>query len=150
MNSQPHRDRGRSPRHPSPLCPPRSRRCGTVGASPPSAPRSHPARRRACLPASPSGSLATQRLLRLEGFSEAEATNLTAYLVGLHPTGRGWTLRELSRLLFLRWLVDCRRLDSQDERYAGLPGARDPLRAGRRQMEHRRLACSTTEATGSG
>lgn len=58
------------------------------------------------------GSRATQRLLRLRGFSEAEASNLTAYLAGLRPAGPGWTLRELDRLLFIRWLVDARRLES--------------------------------------
>jgi hypothetical protein len=50
--------------------------------------------------------------LRLRGFSEVEASNLTAYVAGLRPAGHGWTLRELDRLLFIRWLVDARQLES--------------------------------------
>ena len=46
----------------------------------------------------------TVRLLTLRGLAPAEATNLTAYLCGIPGTDRGWTLREINKLLFLREL----------------------------------------------
>src|SRR5437764_1485542 len=46
----------------------------------------------------------TVRLLTLRGLAPAEATNLTAYLCGIPVTDRGWNLREINRLLFLREL----------------------------------------------
>jgi hypothetical protein len=53
-----------------------------------------------------SAALATYRDLGAKGFGPTEAGNLTAYLGGLRPAGRGWTVAELDRLLFLRYLVD--------------------------------------------
>jgi hypothetical protein len=53
-----------------------------------------------------SATLATYRDLGAKGFGPTEAGNLTAYLRGLRPAGRGWTVAELDRLLFLRYLVD--------------------------------------------
>ncbi len=58
-----------------------------------------------------SAALATYRDLGAKGFGPTEAGNLTAYLRGLRPTGRGWTVAELDRLLFLRYLVDRGLLD---------------------------------------
>ena|SRR5437773_4556457 len=46
----------------------------------------------------------TVRLLTMRGLAPAEATNLTAYLCGIPVTDRGWTLREINKLLFLREL----------------------------------------------
>jgi hypothetical protein len=41
----------------------------------------------------------------MRGLTEAEAGNVAAYTVGLRPsTAHPWTLREIERLLFLRWL----------------------------------------------
>ena len=57
-------------------------------------------------------SWATQRLLRSRGFSDAEASNLTAYVAGLRVAGRGWAMSELEGLMFIRWLVDTGRLAS--------------------------------------
>jgi hypothetical protein len=46
----------------------------------------------------------TVRQLTLRGLAPQEATNLTAYLCGIALTDRGWDLRELNRILFLREL----------------------------------------------
>jgi hypothetical protein len=52
-----------------------------------------------------------------------EAGNLTAYLRGLRPVDQGWTVSEIDRLLFLRYLVDRDRLDSLNANRA-VDGAR--------------------------
>ena len=44
--------------------------------------------------------------------STASAGNLTAYMAGLRPAGQGWTPAEVSRLLFIRHLVERGRLRS--------------------------------------
>lgn len=49
---------------------------------------------------------ATYRLLAMRGLSPAEAGNLTAYSVGLGPIDGGWSVREIERLRFLRYLVE--------------------------------------------
>jgi hypothetical protein len=46
------------------------------------------------------------------GLGPAEAGNLTAYLSGLRPVEHGWTLGEIDRLVFLRYLVERGRLHS--------------------------------------
>jgi hypothetical protein len=46
------------------------------------------------------------------GLSSAEAGNLTAYLRGIRPVERGWTVAEIERLLFLRYLVERARIGS--------------------------------------
>jgi hypothetical protein len=74
-----------------------------------------PHRRPPAVGASPSrGSavLATYRDLGAKGLAPTEAGNLTAYLRGLRPVDQGWTVAEIDRLLFLRYLVDRDRLDS--------------------------------------
>lgn len=48
---------------------------------------------------------ATYRELRLRGFADDEAGNLTAYMSGIRPVEGGWTPREIERLLFMRHLV---------------------------------------------
>jgi hypothetical protein len=53
-----------------------------------------------------SATLATYRDLGAKGLAPAEAGNLTAYLRGLRPVDQGWTVGEIDRLLFLRYLVD--------------------------------------------
>lgn len=58
-----------------------------------------------------SGTLVTYRDLGVMGLAPAEAGNLTAYLRGLRPVRQGWTVQEIERLLFLRYLVDGGRLD---------------------------------------
>jgi hypothetical protein len=40
----------------------------------------------------------------------AEAGNLTAYSLGIGPIDGGWTVREIERLRFLRYLVDAGRI----------------------------------------
>ena len=52
----------------------------------------------------------TYRLLAIRGLSPAEAGNLTAYSLGLGPIDGGWTVREIERLRFLRYLVDAGRI----------------------------------------
>ena len=44
--------------------------------------------------------------LRSLGFEPAEAGNVTAYLSGLEPVAGGWSIVEVERLLFVRYLVD--------------------------------------------
>jgi hypothetical protein len=53
-----------------------------------------------------SPALATYRDLGARGLAPIEAGNLTAYLRGLRPSDQGWTVAEIDRLLFLRYLVD--------------------------------------------
>lgn len=48
---------------------------------------------------------ATYRLLVLRGLAPDEASNLTAYLCGIHVGAQPWRLSEVNRLLFLRSLV---------------------------------------------
>jgi hypothetical protein len=55
---------------------------------------------------------ATYRELRAKGLDPAEAGNLTAYVHGLQPMGTSWTVAEIDRLLFLRYLVERGRLAS--------------------------------------
>ena len=58
-----------------------------------------------------SAALATYRDLGAKGLAPAEAGNLTAYLRGLRPMAQGWTVAEIDRILFLRYLVDRGRID---------------------------------------
>jgi hypothetical protein len=58
-----------------------------------------------------SAALATYRDLGAKGLAPAEAGNLTAYLRGLRPVKQGWTVAEIDRILFLRYLVDRGRFD---------------------------------------
>jgi hypothetical protein len=45
------------------------------------------------------------------GLTPAQASRLAAHLVGLPVASRtAWTFREIQRLMFLRWLVEHRRL----------------------------------------
>ena len=55
--------------------------------------------------------LATYRDLGAKGLAPREAGNLTAYLRGLRPVDQGWTVVEIDRLLFLRYLADRGRFD---------------------------------------
>ena len=52
----------------------------------------------------------TYRLLAIRGMTPAEAGNLTAYSLGIGPIDGGWTVREIERLRFLRYLVDAGRI----------------------------------------
>ena len=54
---------------------------------------------------------AAYRGLRAIGLSESEAANLSAHLAGLAHASRGWSLREVERLLFIRSLVDQGRIE---------------------------------------
>ena len=56
------------------------------------------------------GNRATIRQLQFRGLSAAEATNVAAYLAGIRPSVTPWTLPQIERLLFVRWLVDAGRL----------------------------------------
>jgi hypothetical protein len=53
---------------------------------------------------------ATTRRLQLCGLSVAEASNLMAHLRGLPAVESGWTVRQIEHLLFLRSIVETRRL----------------------------------------
>lgn len=48
---------------------------------------------------------ATFRRLRFCGLTPEQAGNLTARLEGIKPIRGGWTVAEIERLNFLRWLV---------------------------------------------
>jgi hypothetical protein len=52
--------------------------------------------------------------LRRCGLSIAEAGNLTARLEGIHAVPGGWTLRDVERLQFLRWLITSGRFGADD------------------------------------
>jgi len=52
--------------------------------------------------------------LRRCGLTVAEAGNLTARLEGIHAVPGGWTLRDVERLQFLRWLVASGRVGADD------------------------------------
>ena len=52
--------------------------------------------------------------LRGCGLSTAEAGNLTARLEGIHAVPGGWSLRDVERLQFLRWLITSGRFGADD------------------------------------
>lgn len=52
--------------------------------------------------------------LRRCGLSVEEASNLTAHLAGIQPVPGGWSLAEIERLRFLRWMVSAGRLGADD------------------------------------
>jgi len=54
---------------------------------------------------------ATYRDLAARGLAPTEAGNVTAFMRGLRPAHQGWTVAEIDRLLFLRFLVERGRLD---------------------------------------
>lgn len=58
------------------------------------------------------GVRAVSRYLIAHGFERAEVGNLTAYLYGLGPVSDAWTVDEIERLLFARYLVSSGRLGS--------------------------------------
>ena len=60
----------------------------------------------------PMSATATYRELGARGFAATEAANLTAYLHGIRLAGRGWSIEQIDRLLFLRYLVEHGRLQS--------------------------------------
>lgn len=55
--------------------------------------------------------LVFERLERC-GLDAVQAGNLTARLAGLEPVRDGWTVEEIDRILFLRWLDGCGRIDA--------------------------------------
>ena len=69
--------------------------------------------------------------LRRCGLSTAEAGNLTARLEGIHAVAGGWTLRDVERLQFLRWLITSGRFGA-DDMVAG------PVRMGRKRVVEER------------
>ena len=54
----------------------------------------------------------TFRDLLTKGLDPAEAGNLTAFVNGLQPMGTSWTVAEIDRLMFLRYLVERGRVTS--------------------------------------
>jgi hypothetical protein len=85
-------------------------------------------------PVQRSAALATFGDLGARGLAPTEAGNLTAYLRGLRPVDQGWTVGEIDRLLFLRYLVDRGRIAAPNAGRAkdgdptnGLPGMEVPL-----------------------
>ena len=70
----------------------------------------------------------TYRRLRILGFDECEAGNLTAYVSGIAIGQQPWTVRELTHLLFLREMNHVgRRWSGTDDRAATVDGARLPI-----------------------
>jgi hypothetical protein len=65
--------------------------------------------------------------LRRCGLSTAEAGNLTARLEGIHAVPGGWSLRDVERLQFLRWLITSGRFGADD------------MVAGRVRLERQRI-----------
>jgi hypothetical protein len=53
--------------------------------------------------------------LRRCGLTVEQAGNLTAHLRGIHAVPGGWTLDEVARLQFTRWLVASRTLGADDQ-----------------------------------
>jgi hypothetical protein len=67
----------------------------------------------------------TYRRLRILGFDECEAGNLTAYISGIAISPQPWTVRELTHLLFVREMNrGGRRWSDADDRAATVEGAR--------------------------
>jgi hypothetical protein len=62
------------------------------------------------MPSTTPSARATQLQLLRRGLSPVEAANVTALLVGLRPIEGGWTIRQIERLRFLRYLVEAGRL----------------------------------------
>ena len=60
--------------------------------------------------ARPASLRATYRGLRRMGWSEGEAGNLAAHLAGLTASRKGWQIREIEGLLFIRALVERGRI----------------------------------------
>ena len=52
--------------------------------------------------------------LRRCGLTVEQAGNLTAHLRGIHAVPGGWTLEEVARLQFTRWLVASGTLGTDD------------------------------------
>jgi hypothetical protein len=52
--------------------------------------------------------------LRRCGLSVEQAGNLTARLEGIGAVPGGWSLRDIQRLRFMRWLVSAGRLGADD------------------------------------
>jgi hypothetical protein len=52
--------------------------------------------------------------LRRCGLSTEQAGNLTAHLEGIRPVPGGWTLEEVARLQFTRWMVMAGELGADD------------------------------------
>lgn len=50
--------------------------------------------------------------LRRIGLTTEEAANLTARIAGIGPAPGGWTVGDVQRLLFVRWLAETHRLGS--------------------------------------
>jgi hypothetical protein len=68
-------------------------------------------RRRAGSPVRPKPTVCVvYQSLASRGLEPTEAGNLTAYLAGIHPVEQGWTIAEIGHLLFVRHLVEQRRL----------------------------------------
>lgn len=65
--------------------------------------------RRGPAPSAPRG---TYRHLRMLGLDPSEAGNLAAFVRGIPPVEQGWTVKEIEHLLFLRYLVEQRRVAS--------------------------------------
>jgi hypothetical protein len=56
--------------------------------------------------------LTTYRRLSARGMRSTEAGNLTALLHGLPPVQSGWTVGEIARVLFLRYLAENDRIQA--------------------------------------
>lgn len=52
--------------------------------------------------------------LRRCGLSVQQAGNLTAYLQGIHAVPGGWTVEDIERLRFVRWLIASGRIGADD------------------------------------
>jgi len=65
--------------------------------------------------------------LRRCGLSVEQAGNLTARLEGIGPVPGGWSVEEVERLQFARWLVDT-GLVGEDDRTPARDGFFSPLR----------------------
>ena len=54
----------------------------------------------------------SHRLLQMRGLSSIEASNVVAYVAGLHPASDGWSVRQIEKLVALRSLVACGAISS--------------------------------------
>jgi hypothetical protein len=75
---------------------------------------------------------ATYRRLRILGFDEREAGNLSAYVSGIAIGPQPWTVRELTHVLFMREMYRVGRgWSGADDRAAAVDGARLPIGEGK-------------------
>lgn len=70
-------------------------------------PREHPAQDRGATAADAGWIRSSQRMLVMRGLSPTEASNVVAWVAGLHATEGGWSVHEIEQLVALRSFTAC-------------------------------------------